>query len=54
MIVRFLKLKILALLCGTMLLQAGSCSPTVFRPFGELTQTGGSLVGMLIVPQLPG
>jgi hypothetical protein len=53
MMVTWLKIKLLALVCGAMLLQAGSCTPAAVRPFGQLTQTGGSLLGLLFVPQLP-
>jgi hypothetical protein len=54
MTVRSLKIKLLAPVWGAMLLQAGSCTPASVRPFGQLTETGGSLVGLLFVPQLPG
>ena len=53
MLVRLLKMKLLAVICGAMLLQGGSCTPGSLRPFGQLTQTGGNLLGLLFVPQLP-
>jgi hypothetical protein len=54
MILRFLKIKLAALMIGAMLLQVtGPCVPTEGRSFEDLTETGGILVGVLIIPKLP-
>lgn len=53
MMLKYLKAKLLALVLGAMLLQAGQCQPVNQTPFSELTQTGGILIGVLFVPQLP-
>ena len=54
MILRLLKIKLAALILGATLLQvSGPCVPAGGKSFEELTQTGGILVGVLIIPQLP-
>jgi hypothetical protein len=53
MTLKYLKAKLLALVLGAMLLQAGQCQPVNQTPFSELTRTGGTLVGVLYVPRLP-
>ena len=52
MIIKCLKAKLLGLAIGALLLQAaGQCVPVDSTAFSELTKTGGTLVGVLFVPQ---
>ena len=54
MIIKYLKAKLLGLAIGALVLQgAGQCVPVDSTAFSELTQTGGTLIGVLFVPQLP-
>ena len=54
MILKILKAKLAALILGAALLQTLSqCVPVNSTAFEDLTQTGGILVGVLFVPQLP-
>lgn len=53
MIHKLLKASILALFSGALLMQAPTCQNVEGVPFSELTKTGGVLVGVLYIPQIP-
>lgn len=51
-VIRYVKSKLLVLVLAAVLAQAGPCVPGELRPFSELTDSGGVLIGVLIVPQV--
>ena len=53
MIHKLLKAAILAVFSGALRMQAPTCQNGEGVPFSELTKTGGVLVGVLYIPQIP-